>query len=63
MYVSEKKIVMKFDTTIKAPRAEKIHIKLKKHGDIRLDNYYWIKEKKNPELSITWKERMIITKE
>ena len=46
----EKKIEMKFDTTIKAPIAEKIPYQLKKHGDIRVDNYYWIKEKENPEV-------------
>ena len=46
----EKKIAMKFDTTIKAPIAEKIPYQLKKHGDIRVDNYYWIKEKENPEV-------------
>ena len=46
----EKKIEMKFDTTIKAPKAEKIPYQLKKHGDIRVDNYYWIKEKENPEV-------------
>ena len=41
---------MKFDSTINAPRAEKIPYQLKTHGDIRLDNYYWIKEKENPEV-------------
>ncbi len=46
----KKKIVMKFDSTINAPRAEKIPYQLKTHGDIRLDNYYWIKEKENPEV-------------
>ena len=46
----KKKIVMKFDTSIKAPVADKIPYQLKKHGDIRVDNYYWIKEKENPEV-------------
>ena len=46
----KKKIVMKFDVTLKAPKAEKIPYQLKKHGDIRIDNYYWIKEKENPEV-------------
>ncbi|MFL2600980.1 MAG: S9 family peptidase [Flavobacteriaceae bacterium] len=41
---------MKFDVTLKAPKAEKIPYQLKKHGDIRIDNYYWIKEKENPEV-------------
>ena len=45
-----KKIAMKFDTSTKAPIAEKIPYQLKKHGDIRVDNYYWIKEKENPEV-------------
>ena len=46
----KKKIVMKFDTSIKAPVPDKIAYQLKKHGDIRVDNYYWIKEKENPEV-------------
>ena len=41
---------MKFDTSTKAPIAEKIPYQLKNHGDIRVDNYYWIKEKENPEV-------------
>ncbi len=41
--------------TIKAPVAEKIAKKLEKHGDVRIDNYYWMrltdeqKTAKNPD--------------
>ena len=33
-----------------APIAEKIPTKLKKHGDTRIDNYYWMKDKTNPKV-------------
>jgi len=46
----KKKIAMNFDTSIKAPTAEKKPYQLKKHGDIRVDDYYWIKERENPEV-------------
>ena len=46
----KKKIAMNFDTTFKAPAAEKIPYQLKKHGDIRIDDYYWMKERENPEV-------------
>ena len=46
----KKKIAMNFDTTLNAPTAEKIPYQLKKHGDIRVDNYYWMKERENPEV-------------
>ena len=46
----KKKITMNFDTTLKAPVAEKIPYQLKTHGDIRVDNYYWLKERENPEV-------------
>lgn len=32
------------------PVAEKIPIKLTKHGDTRIDNYFWMKEKSNPKV-------------
>lgn len=35
---------------IKAPKAEKIAKKLEIHGDVRIDNYYWLNEKKNPKV-------------
>lgn len=35
---------------ITAPIAEKIPTKLKKHGDTRIDNYFWMKDKTNEEV-------------
>ena len=46
----KKKIAMNFDTSIKAPTAEKKPYQLKKHGDIRVDDYYWMNERENPEV-------------
>ena len=37
-------------TNIQAPIAEKIPTKLKKHGDTRIDNYFWMKDKNNPKV-------------
>jgi len=34
----------------KAPFAKKIEKKLKIHGDVRIDNYYWLNERENPEV-------------
>ncbi len=36
--------------TIQAPVAKKISKELKIHYDIRIDNYYWLNEKENPEV-------------
>ncbi|MFD0861757.1 S9 family peptidase [Sungkyunkwania multivorans] len=36
--------------TMKAPIAEKIPTNLEKHGDVRIDNYYWLKDRDNPEV-------------
>ncbi len=36
--------------TLQAPKAKKIQKKLEKHGDIRIDNYYWLNERENPEV-------------
>ena len=33
-----------------APRAKMIETKLEKHGNERIDNYYWLKERENPEV-------------
>ena len=44
------KIPMNFDTTINIPSADKIPYQLKKHGHIRVDNYYWMNERENPEV-------------
>lgn len=35
---------------MQAPIAKKIEQKLEKHGDIRIDNYYWLNERENPEV-------------
>jgi oligopeptidase B len=46
----KQKIAMNFDTTMMPPKAEKIPYQLKKHNDIRVDDYYWMKERENPEV-------------
>lgn len=35
---------------MQAPKAKKIEHKLEKHGDIRIDNYYWLNDRENPEV-------------
>jgi oligopeptidase B len=35
---------------VKSPRAEKIPKELKIHGDVRIDNYYWLNDKENPKV-------------
>jgi len=35
---------------ISPPVARKIPRKLEEHGDIRIDNYYWLRERNNPEV-------------
>ncbi|SFM64590.1 oligopeptidase B [Algoriella xinjiangensis] len=35
---------------MQAPIAKKIEKKLEKHGDIRIDNYYWLNDRENPEV-------------
>ena len=35
---------------IKLPRAERIEKKLEIHGDVRIDNYYWLNDKENPKV-------------
>ncbi len=35
---------------IKPPKAELKPTKLEKHGDVRVDNYYWLKERENPKV-------------
>ena len=44
------KIEMNFDTSITAPIADRSPYQLKKHGNIRIDDYYWMKERENPEV-------------
>lgn len=46
----KKSIPMEFDTTLEPPIAEKIPYQLKKHEDIRIDPYYWMRERTNPEV-------------
>jgi oligopeptidase B len=46
----KKNIPMNFDTTLMPPMAERIPYQLKKHNDIRIDDYYWLRERENPEV-------------
>ena len=46
----KKKIEMNFDKSITAPIADRSPYQLKKHGNIRIDDYYWMKERENPEV-------------
>ena len=36
--------------TIKPPVAKKIPHQLEKHGDTRIDNYFWMKDREHPEV-------------
>lgn len=36
--------------SMSAPKAKKIEKKLEKHGDVRIDNYYWLNDRENPEV-------------
>jgi oligopeptidase B len=47
----------------KAPIAEKIPTKLKKHHDVRIDNYFWMKERKNPKVLAHLKAENAYTEE
>lgn len=42
MKVAEKEII--------PPKAKKSPVKLEKHGDVRIDNYFWLRERDNPEV-------------
>ena len=35
---------------IKAPKADKIEKHLEKHGDVRIDDYYWLNDRENEEV-------------
>jgi oligopeptidase B len=37
-------------TIIKPPIAKKIPHQLEKHGDVRIDNYFWMKDREHPEV-------------
>src|SRR6056300_1466643 len=43
-------VPMNFDTNIHPPDAEKNPFQLKSHEDIRIDPYYWMRERENPEV-------------
>jgi oligopeptidase B len=36
--------------TLHPPKAKKIPKTLEKHGDVRIDNYYWLNDRENPEV-------------
>ncbi len=38
------------DNNIKPPIAEKVEKKLEMHGDVRIDNYYWLNDRENPKV-------------
>ena len=38
------------NNSIQPPLANKVPKKLEKHGDIRIDDYYWLNERENPEV-------------
>lgn len=37
-------------TEMIAPQAKKIPVQLEKHGDVRTDSYFWMRERDNPEV-------------
>lgn len=46
----DKKQSSKKNMDIKAPSADKIAKTMEIHGDVRVDNYYWLNDKENPEV-------------
>jgi oligopeptidase B len=50
-------------STMKQPKAQKIEKQLVKHGHTRIDNYYWLKERENPEVIDYLKAENAYTKE
>jgi len=44
-------ILMKENSKLIPPTAKKIPYQHKIHGDIRVDNYYWLRERDNPEVT------------
>ncbi len=38
------------ETKVQYPIADKKPTNLEKHGDVRVDNYFWLKERENPEV-------------
>jgi len=49
-YACKKHTPMAYDNTIVPPKADQILYQHKIHDDIRLDPYYWLKERDNPEV-------------
>ena len=43
----KKKSSMNFDFSISPPIADKIPFQLKEHNDLRVDDYFWFKERDN----------------
>ncbi|MDG2371366.1 MAG: S9 family peptidase [Flavobacteriaceae bacterium] len=43
-------ILMKENPNLPPPKVEKIPYQHKIHGDIRVDNYYWLRDRDNPEV-------------
>ena len=46
----KKKSSMNFEKNILPPVADKIPFQLKEHNDLRIDDYFWFKERDNPEV-------------
>ena len=44
------KEISKATMEIQAPKADKIEKHLEKHGDVRIDNYYWLNDRDNEEV-------------
>ncbi len=49
--------------TMQAPKAKKIEKKLEIHGDVRIDDYYWLNDRENPEVIKYLKEENAYTKD
>ena len=41
------KEISKSTMEIQAPKADKIEKHLEKHGEVRIDNYYWLNDRDN----------------
>jgi len=41
---------VRLDVTAQPPEAAKRPVELEAHGDVRVDNYYWLRERDNPEV-------------
>jgi len=46
----ENKEQVKKNMDIQAPKADKVEKLLEKHGDVRIDNYYWLNDRDNEEV-------------